>query len=131
MVSIKSEKDTVIPIAPPTTTNLFDRDNRICHLCSLPIPQERIRGSHVLGETMDHIIPRSLGGSDKRANKLPAHATCNWWRGSRDITEDLKSECFHVAVAAFSRSSELAIHKRTGKGWIRLNQLVETMRSKG
>lgn len=44
----------------------------VCHIC------------HNAGaNSADHILPRSLGGSDDIANLRPAHARCNSARGNR------------------------------------------------
>lgn len=43
----------------------------VCHLCGKP-------GA----DSVDHVIPRSLGGSDDLTNLRPAHFTCNSSRGN-------------------------------------------------
>lgn len=45
-----------------------------CHLCEKP-------GA----TTADHLVPRSLGGSDAIENLRPAHKLCNSRRGNRSI----------------------------------------------
>ncbi len=76
-----------------------------CHLCGLPIPEWLINRNHPLVKTLDHIIPRSLGGLGRAFNKKPAHACCNHWRGIRDLSEELTRECRARAVAEFARLS--------------------------
>lgn len=49
---------------------------RICHLCGLP-------GA----TTADHIVPRSLGGTNDLANLEPAHSGCNTARGTKTLAE--------------------------------------------
>lgn len=44
----------------------------ICHLCGLP-------GA----DSSDHLVPRSLGGSDSLDNLRPAHRRCNSSRGNK------------------------------------------------
>lgn len=33
--------------------------------------------------SVDHIIPRSKGGSDRVANLQPTHNSCNWSKGNK------------------------------------------------
>lgn len=42
-------------------------------------------GSPILGEpvTVDHVLPRSRGGTDDLDNLRPAHRACNLARGNR------------------------------------------------
>lgn len=46
----------------------------ICHICGLP-------GA----ATVDHLVPRSLGGSNDLENLAPAHASCNYSRGNKEV----------------------------------------------
>lgn len=65
---------------------LAARDGWACHLCGEPIdpgadPESR------QGATIDHVIPRSDGGSRwKRSNMRLAHRGCNNARGSHSVT---------------------------------------------
>ena len=55
---------------------------RTCHLCHQPI----------LGTvSIDHVIPRSKGGTDDIRNLRPAHQRCNGKRGNRDIPKPLRT----------------------------------------
>jgi 5-methylcytosine-specific restriction endonuclease McrA len=55
-----------------------------CHLCGAPIEYDRPR-FHPRGPSMDHVIPRSKGGTWERANLRPAHYGCNSSRGNKDL----------------------------------------------
>ena len=47
---------------------------RVCWLC----------GRTIVGQvSVDHVLPRSRGGSDDIENLRPAHLTCNVRRGNR------------------------------------------------
>lgn len=48
------------------------RDGGVCWLCGKP-------GA----TTVDHVVPRSLGGPDTLANLRAAHGSCNSARGTR------------------------------------------------
>ena len=43
-----------------------------------------LRRFHPRGPSMDHILPRSKGGTWDRSNLRPAHYGCNSARGNRD-----------------------------------------------
>jgi len=44
--------------------------------------------------TIDHLIPRSKGGSNKYANKVPACKYCNNLKSNRMITDKLSYKIF-------------------------------------
>jgi 5-methylcytosine-specific restriction endonuclease McrA len=55
-----------------------------CHYCGNPLvidPDERgvLRDNQL---TLDHIVPRSLGGTDHLENLVLSCAGCNQWKGS-------------------------------------------------
>jgi 5-methylcytosine-specific restriction endonuclease McrA len=58
---------------------LAERDGAQCWLCKGPF---ELKGP--LKATIDHIIPRSLGGTDRMDNLKLAHRLCNRKRGSED-----------------------------------------------
>src|SRR5690606_4927281 len=62
----------------------------LCHLCLVPIDLE-LRG-HRRGPSVDHLIPRSMGGTDDLENLRPAHRSCNSRRGARLLTPALLTE---------------------------------------
>lgn len=53
---------------------------RTCHLCGM-----YIRGT----VSIDHVIPRSQGGTDDIANCRPAHLKCNVRRGTKPVPTPL------------------------------------------
>ena len=57
---------------------LIKRYGRTCHLCG-----ERIAGL----VTADHVVPRSLGGTNAYDNLRPAHFGCNLRRGNKPVEE--------------------------------------------
>lgn len=52
----------------------------ICHLCLKPIETKE-------EYSVDHIIPRSKGGTNDLDNLRPAHRKCNYSRNNRSIEE--------------------------------------------
>jgi len=90
--------------APPDTLRLavYERDGWTCQLCGDPTSREYISGDP-FSPTLDHILPRSLGGGDDESNLRLTHAICNSLR--RD-----QSEVFYAAAFAVwnSRSRQEA-----------------------
>lgn len=71
-----------IPIPRAERLAIYARDGWICQLCNEPVdptvdPRTR------WGATLDHIVPRSLGGSHDATNLRLAHRHCNSVRGAR------------------------------------------------
>lgn len=48
----------------------------VCHLCG-----------GVGADSVDHVIPRSLGGDDSLDNLRPAHRSCNFSRGNMTMNQ--------------------------------------------
>lgn len=55
---------------------IFERDSYRCQLCGKKTRSD-VPSLHPLEPTVDHIIPRSRGGSDEPANLQCAHRICN------------------------------------------------------
>jgi len=53
-----------------------------CWLCHTDASLD-VHYMHPARLTVDHVLPRSLGGSDDLANLRPAHRRCNLSRGNR------------------------------------------------
>jgi hypothetical protein len=72
---------------------LRDRDGDKCGICDRPMRFDvstGARGESDEGATVDHVIPRSHGGSDDAANLRLAHWRCNRARGNRGGGEQLR-----------------------------------------
>lgn len=54
-----------------------------CALCG-DVMRPDVGYLHDLYPTLDHIVPRSRGGSDDPSNLQPAHRICNLRKGARD-----------------------------------------------
>lgn len=57
-----------------------------CALCGQQITNER-------DMSFDHIVPRSLGGSDYLHNMQPAHRKCNEQKGNNITPFDVETAC--------------------------------------
>jgi transposase-like protein len=75
-------------ITPHTRMALYHRDGWTCHLCNKPVPQD-INYSHdsynPLYPSLDHVVPRSHGGTDDPSNLRLAHTLCNSQRRDSPI----------------------------------------------
>jgi 5-methylcytosine-specific restriction endonuclease McrA len=71
---------------------LADRDGKRCAICRKTINITLSSGprGNPLGASIDHVIPRSRGGSDDLANLRLAHWKCNNQRGNRGGDEQLR-----------------------------------------
>ena len=56
-------------------TRVLERDNYICHYCGNPLGGYR-------GETIDHLVPRSRGGTNDESNLVACCVWCNRAKGS-------------------------------------------------
>lgn len=57
----------------------------ICAICDEPISKGGDKGKGAL--TVDHIVPKSLGGLNENSNLQPAHAACNRRRQNNVLHE--------------------------------------------
>ena len=60
-----------------TRREVFRRDNFTCQYC----------GKHALDLTIDHVVPRHLGGKHVWDNEVTAGAACNHRKGGRTLEE--------------------------------------------
>ena len=59
---------------------IYERDGWKCHLCDAEVDCTDPNGD--LAPSLDHIVPRSLGGSNADDNLSCAHRSCNSRRGA-------------------------------------------------
>lgn len=67
---------------PRLLTAVVERDGTACALCGKPV-NLALSGRHPDGPSLDHITPRSRGGTHALANLRLAHHRCNSSRGNR------------------------------------------------
>jgi 5-methylcytosine-specific restriction endonuclease McrA len=65
------------PVVKLTKAEVFRRDNFTCQYC----------GTHTNHLTIDHIVPRHLGGSHTWENLVAACPNCNHKKGGRTINQ--------------------------------------------
>lgn len=86
--SVRSRRARKLSVesSPYTTQEVLDRYGTVCHACSKEIDLSAPRHTRALGWEyglhLDHLIPLSKGGSDTIENIRPAHAICNFKKGS-------------------------------------------------
>lgn len=67
-------------IDPKMRRELYERDSWECALCERPVDREAHWNAD-FAPSLDHIMPRSLGGSHDPENLRTAHRICNSLRG--------------------------------------------------
>jgi 5-methylcytosine-specific restriction endonuclease McrA len=65
--------------AAPNRKNILKRDNYSCQYCGIDLCDKTA--------TIDHIIPRSKGGSNTWVNLVAACKDCNLFKGNRTLKE--------------------------------------------
>lgn len=76
-----------IKIAPAARRAVYERDGWTCQICAEPVDPDAPANS-TWDATLDHIVPRSLGGSDDPGNLRLAHRWCNSVRGDLRFHND-------------------------------------------
>jgi len=84
-----------------------ERDGWVCHICSERIPP-RNEADDSTKLTIDHVIPRSKGGSDAPSNVKSAHSDCNSRKGS-SLTES--------SVNTHGGLTEDSVREGKGREW--------------
>jgi 5-methylcytosine-specific restriction endonuclease McrA len=63
-----------------------------CHICGVEMKFHKKRRSP-LKASVDHLLPKSRGGTNAQLNLLLAHQMCNHVRGNAPITDQLRDAC--------------------------------------
>lgn len=74
-------------IADSDRIAIYERDGWVCQLCGDPVDRD-LGPSDVWAATLDHIVPRSKGGSDDFDNLRLAHRWCNSVRGDETYYDE-------------------------------------------
>lgn len=86
-------------IRPERRLAIHLRDRLCCQYCGIGIEDDAML-------TLDHLIPRSKGGSNQSQNLITACKRCNSSRGNRPLT------AFCQAVADYIGQDATSIHRR-------------------
>jgi hypothetical protein len=71
---------------------LFKRQNGICYYCKCEMTQEGNLGKNSKRVTLEHLQPRSKGGSDRMENLVAACAGCNNKRGNGEVRNSIVAD---------------------------------------
>ena len=69
---------------------LLDRQNNLCSICNLSLPKD------ISGIDVDHVVPRSMGGTDKLTNLSATHIKCNSQKRASIIPSQLLNHRSHL-----------------------------------
>ena len=75
-------------IDPKLRLKLYERDGWMCHLCDKPVDKEA-HFNEDLAPSLDHLKPRSKGGSDDPSNLRTAHRVCNSTRRDDELEAEV------------------------------------------
>ena len=94
---------------PLTRRNLFQRDQQTCQYC----------GSRDQPLSIDHVVPRSRGGSDTWENVTTACLSCNVRKGNRTPKEASMPlhRAPHRPLSSFSFEATRHIHSGRHSEW--------------
>ena len=94
---------------PLTRRNLFQRDHQTCQYC----------GSRDQPLSIDHVVPRSRGGTDVWENVTTACLTCNVRKGNRTPKEASMPlhRAPHRPLSSFSFEATRHIHSGRHSEW--------------
>lgn len=76
---------------------LVARDGSVCWICGFKVekvvtaPEDLLNNS--LAASLDHVVPKSAGGTRRMENLWLAHRCCNMRRGNREVTEEVRRLC--------------------------------------
>ena len=68
-------------ILPERRLSIYERDGWLCGICGDPVDRDADALAN-LAPSLDHIVPRSLGGGHESENLRTAHRVCNSRRGA-------------------------------------------------
>jgi 5-methylcytosine-specific restriction endonuclease McrA len=90
-----------------TKREIFRRDNYTCQYC----------GRHTTNLTIDHVLPRHLGGTHSWDNLVTACAQCNHRKGGRTL-EQANMDLLHMPVEPSSSAQYIyARHLNGNQDW--------------
>lgn len=100
-----SVQDNTRPITRRVRFEVLRRDGHTCRYCGAAAPDVPL--------TVDHVIPRALGGSDDPSNLVTACQPCNAGKGSTSPDEHVVAEV-DAASLLFAKAMERAAELRRG-----------------
>lgn len=71
-------------------SRVWEKSGGICFLCGLWMPPPNVDMGEPLRYTIEHVIPKSLGGTNELDNLEGTHQWCNNWKQD-GLMEELPS----------------------------------------
>lgn len=94
-----------------------ERDRWVCAVCNLPVEQDPVKRKKTLKvqPSIDHIEPKSKGGSDYPSNLRLAHQGCNASRGVKPVPPAM-NDSLNGSVPEEEEEGEEEREEEQGKG---------------
>lgn len=93
--------------------NVWIRDEWACVYCAVAVVDPMDNPPRGITATVDHVTPRSKGGSNKDTNLVTACWNCNKKRGDGDVVNVTRSRTEVRQLSAFADKLRAAAHKGT------------------
>lgn len=78
--SVYKKRKKLTSIKLSLRRKIYDRDNGMCYLCGMEI-------KFFSQATVDHVIPKSKGGTNDKSNLKITHSSCNNFKGNKTLDE--------------------------------------------
>jgi 5-methylcytosine-specific restriction endonuclease McrA len=121
-------------IRPEKRLRIYDRDGWRCVWCLAPVVQANTRvevdaryDGRIRCACLDHVLPRSRGGSNGAGNLVTSCLQCNEARGDRSAIEFVASETRRAAAAGFADETAFRAVWERGRFAAVLDRVIEAM----
>lgn len=108
---------------PPTRLRIYERDDWHCVWCMCPVERPRlpedgilVRSGDIRQASVDHVIPRSRGGSNNAGNLITCCAQCNTKRRNKSVEEFARELAFDSPQIEGTAAAAIVRRVRAAQG---------------